>query len=164
MSLDIVLSHGLTAAQRVFVDRLAEGCDKSEAIIKAGYKDEKPEREAWRLLQQPQILAALQIQVARRLAVGAAVARKVLHDIMVDESVDKRLRAACAKDLLNRAGFIAPKAQEARKGAETPLNEMSTTELRALADKLEGEIAGRAKEVSSAKVAPRATQAIEDII
>jgi hypothetical protein len=37
-------------------------------------------------------------------------------------------------------------------------------QLRELADKLEGEIAGRAKEVSSAKPAPSDTQAIDDII
>jgi hypothetical protein len=37
-------------------------------------------------------------------------------------------------------------------------------ELRELADKLEGEISGRAKDVSSAKAAPTNAQALDDIM
>ena len=115
-------------------------------------------------MQQPAILATIQIAVARHLAVGAGAAVRVLQTFLVDETVDKRLRVVCAKTLLDRAGHIAPKAVAAGQGGEIPLNEMSMTDLRALADKLEGELATRAKPVSSANAAPDKPQAIDDII
>ena len=164
MSHEIVLAKKFTEQQSTFVREIIAGGDVKEAAIKAGYSQDFANSSAYALLQQPAILAAVQIGVAKSLALDSPVARKTLRDIMVDETVDKRLRVACAKDLLNRAGFIAPKAVAAGNAGETPLNEMSTTELRALADKLEGELAGRAKDVSSAKPAPHDTQAIDDII
>jgi hypothetical protein len=115
-------------------------------------------------MQQPAIIATVQMGVARRLAIGSGAALRVLQEFTVDETLDKRLRFACAKTLLDRAGHIAPKAIAASTGASVPLNEMSMSDLRTLADKLEGEIAGRAKDVSSAKPAPSKAQTIEDIM
>lgn len=164
MSTDLVLSKELTTSQQLFCELLAGGTEKHEAAKQAGYGTGNPFAEASRLLQQPQIIAAVQIGVAKRLAVGSGVALRVLQEFTADEQLDKRLRFACAKTLLDRAGHIAPKAAAVVQTGETPLNEMSMTDLRALADKLQGEIAGRAKEVKSAKPAPVKAQAFEDLV
>lgn len=164
MPMEIALVSKLTSQQAAFVQALILGGDKKSAAIIAGYAPEFANEIACGLVRQPQILAAVQIGVARDLSIGAVVANRVLQEFVADPSVDKRLRFACAKTILDRAGHIAPKAVAAGQAGELPLNEMSTTELRALADKLEGEISGRAKDVSSAKAAPRKPQVIEDIM
>jgi hypothetical protein len=116
-------------------------------------------------MQSPQILAMVQIYAARELSLGAPGAIRLLRRMVDEEGKwDAKVRLAAANSILNRAGHIAPKATDAARAGETPLNEMSMPQLRELADKLEGEIAGRAKEVSSAKPAPSDTQAIDDII
>ena len=164
MTHEIAPYRTLTSSQQVFVEHLAAGLDKNDAASQAGYATGNPHAEASRLLQQPQIIAAVQISVARRLAIGSGAALRVLQEFVADDKLDKRLRFACAKTLLDRAGHIAPKAVAAGQGGEIPLNEMSMTDLRALADKLEGELATRAKPVSSANAAPDKPQAIDDII
>jgi hypothetical protein len=116
------------------------------------------------MVRQPAILAAVQIGIARDLAIGAAKSNRLLQAVVEDTSADLRLRVVCARDILNRAGHIAPKAVAAGSTAAKPLNEMSMTELRELADKLEDELSGRAKDVSSATAAPVKPQALEDII
>lgn len=163
MSHEMVLSKTFTSQQAAFIRYAADGMELEQAAIASGYAPATAKDVGGQIRRQPAIIAAIQVEVAKRLAIGSAVSLKVLEDIR-DNSKDERLRVACAKDLLNRAGFIAPKATEASRGADKPLNDMSTTELRALADKLEGELADRAKPVSSASAAPIASQAIEDII
>jgi hypothetical protein len=64
-----------------------------------------------------------------------------------------------AKTLLDRAGHIAPRAIVDKATHELSLHELSLGDLRQLAEKLEGEIAGRAKDISDA---PAETQAIEE--
>lgn len=162
--MEMALSSELTLSQATFCDLVASGVDKDEAAERAGYGIGNPRAEASRLLQQPMILATIQIAVARQLSVGAGAAVKVLQDFLVDEKVDKRLRVVCAKTLLDRAGHIAPKAVAPGAAGAVPLNEMSMADLRALADKLEGELATRAKPVSSAKPAPSNAQTLDDIM
>lgn len=164
MSHEIVLSHKFTEQQFAFIKGMIAGRDKRTAGIEAGYSPENVSPIVWALLQQPAIVAAIQIGVARDLAIGAGVANRVLQEFVADATLDKKLRFACAKTILDRAGHVAPKAVAPGKAGETPLNEMSMTDLRQLADKLEQEIAGRAKDVSSAIKAPKDTQAIDDII
>lgn len=164
MELGLVLRKEFTPQQRAFVDEIIGGSDIGEAAAKAGYGNENSGAIGSAMLQHPAILAAVQIGVAKQLALAAPVALKLLKRFVADETIDKRLRVVCAKTLLDRAGHIAPKAIAASSGAVVPLNEMTMTDLRALADKLEGEIAGRAKEVSSASKAAKQPQTIEDIM
>jgi hypothetical protein len=164
MSQEIVLAHAFTDRQKVFIERAAAGIEFHEAGRQAGYSESDIPTAVWRLTQQPAIIAAIQISVARRLALGSGVALRVLNEFVADETLDKRLRVVCAKTLLDRAGHIAPKAVAASQNGAIPLNEMSMADLRQLADKLEGEIAGRAKDVSSANAAPERAQTIEDIM
>lgn len=154
----------MSPMQKAFVKAMIAGRDKSDAGIDAGYAPEHVNSIVWNLLQQPQIIVAIQIGVTRDLAIGAAVANRVLQEFVADVKLDKRLRFACAKTILDRAGHIAPKAIAAGQAGDVPLNEMSMTDLRALADKLEGEIAGRAKVIPAPLSTPHKAQAIEDIL
>lgn len=163
-ALERTLHTSYTESQKAFVERICDGYQRDEAVRLAGYETNNPESIAHALLQTPHIIAAVHIGIAKRLAVSAPVSLKLLQRCVEDERVDMRLRVACAKDLLNRAGFVAPKAAAPGRAGETPLNEMSMDALRTLADKLESEIAGRAKEVSSANAAPSDAQSVDDII
>jgi phage terminase small subunit len=164
MALDLAISKEFTPMQREFIEQVSRGVDPETAALAAGYTSESSKRVTYDMLRQPQILAAVQIAVARKLAIAAPIALKVLHDFAGDKTVDPRLRVVCARDILNRAGHIAPKAVAQVSNAAKPLNEMSMTELRELADKLEDELSGRAKDVSSATTAPVKPQALEDIM
>lgn len=164
MSFEMALSRDLPETQRAFVSAVSVGTDPETAAIESGYSPLSARRIAYDLLHQPAILAAVQIAIARNLASAAPAALKLLRHVIATETYDIRLRIVCARDIMNRAGHIAPKAIAASTGASVPLNEMSMADLRTLADKLEGEIAGRAKDVSSAKPAPSKVQTIEDIM
>lgn len=164
MALDVFLHKDFTEKQRAFVDALVENPNITKAAIAAGYSAEHAPQIGSVMVRQPAILAAVQIGIARDLAIGAAKSNRLLQAVVEDTSADLRLRVVCARDILNRAGHIAPKAVAAGSTAAKPLNEMSMTELRELADKLEDELSGRAKDVSSATAAPVKPQALEDII
>jgi hypothetical protein len=68
------------------------------------------------------------------------------------------IRLGAAKTLLDRAGYIAPKAKDESVDRAKALNEMTTEELRAAADRLDAEIANRAKHVIGASVASIETE------
>lgn len=163
--LGIVLHNQLNEQQDCFAKAVAAGWSPIDAARQAGYPETSVGSTSTRLMQTPHILAYIQIQAARELLQGAPGAIKLLRRFVSEEDKwDPKIRLAAANSLLNRAGFIAPKAVERAGEAGKGLNEMTMDELRAERDKLEGEIAGRAKPVSSAKAAPQDTQAIDDII
>jgi hypothetical protein len=60
--------------------------------------------------------------------------------------------------LLDRSGHVAPKAKDDSVDRAKALNEMSTEELRATADRLANEIANRARPVLGASEAPIETE------
>jgi hypothetical protein len=162
--LEVALAKNFTPLQKAFIGAYLAHGDKERAAIDAGYSADTANSIAYNLLRQPAIIAAVQIGIAHDLAIGAVKANRVLQDFVADEKLDKRLRYACAKTILDRAGHIAPKAVAQGSTAAKPLNEMSMSELRELADKLENELSGRAKDVSSAKAAPAKAQTIDDIM
>jgi phage terminase small subunit len=143
-----IATRQLTDKQTAFVTALIETGDAATAAELAGFRD-RPSKEAWRLLRIPHVLAALNTAVAAALAEDAPLARNLLRQYVKDDSMNPKIRLDAAKTLLDRAGHIAPKAKDQSAGHEKPLNEMSTEELRALADRFEAELAGRAKLVSA---------------
>jgi hypothetical protein len=126
---------------------LIETGDAPTAAQLAGFLD-RPSKEAWRLLRIPHVLAAVNAAVQIALAEDATLARNLLRRYVKDESMHPKIRLDAAKTLLDRAGHIAPKAREAGGGHDKPLHEMSIDELRALVDRYEAELGGRAKLVS----------------
>lgn len=161
---EMILTKKFTDQQAKFIRYAADGMDLEQAAVASGYAPASALDAGGQLRRQPAIIAAIQIEVAKRLAFGSARSLRVLEEIRDDPTTDKRLRAAISKDLLTRAGHIGPKAVAAGAAGDTPLNEMTMDELRERAERLEGEIAARAKDVSSAKPAPKASQVVDDII
>lgn len=76
---------------------------------------------------------------------------------------DRKVQLLAINSWLDRAGVIPPKAQTER-GADIQLAEMTVTELRRLADTLDGEIAERAKVIPGTVADTPAITTIEDIM
>jgi phage terminase small subunit len=142
-----IATRQLSERQAAFIENLIETGDAPKAAQLAGFLD-RPSREARRLLRIPYVLAALNAAMAAALAEDAPLARKLLRRYVEDEALHPKLRLEAAKSLLDRAGHIAPKARDANERHHKPLHEMSIEELRALADRFEAELGGRAKLVS----------------
>jgi hypothetical protein len=88
------------------------------------------------------------------MVVDAPASFAVLRELRDDVDISPKVRFDCARTLLDRAGHVAPRATIDRNQADKPLHELSTDELRTMADRLEGELAERAKPVISARAAP----------
>ncbi len=134
----------LTDMQAEFVRGVCAGRRPDDAARAAGFGG-----EAWqvasRLLHVPAVVAAIRTEINRLLTIEALpLAYRVLLDLAKDETVPAAVRRACARDLIDRAGIVPPKAQEAPGQGDKPLSEMSSEELRGLVDRLESELAGRA--------------------
>lgn len=139
----------LTDKQARFVDVLLATGDEATAMAEAGYVGGEFASVAARVTRSPELLAAIQMAVGRRLIEGAPIALKVLQDMVKDTGTPGKLRLDAAKTLLDRAGHVAPRAKQADSGAGKALNEMSIDELREQHDRLEAEIANRAKPVNA---------------
>lgn len=141
-------AQGLTEQQRIFVREFAKSGDKVTAAVEAGYSKHGIHNTTSDLLRLPVVVRAIQIETAKRLAAAAPVALRVIERLVSDEATHPKIRLDAAKTILDRAGYIGPKAREADKSGDQPLHELSTDELRALAGRLEAEIAGRARDVT----------------
>lgn len=137
--------YGLRPNHFDFVSKLSATGDIEAASEHSGLSVSS----GYRLSREPAIQAAVAAEVRRKLQVGAALGVKVLLELAASKTASERVRADCAKALLDRAGFIAPRAVAPGNGLNKQLHELSTADLRALADKLENEIAGRAKQVNA---------------
>jgi hypothetical protein len=161
MSKELAAKYELTEMQAAFVRHVSEGVEPNQAVTLAGYGTSNIYSRAHELLRSPHVLAAIHLDVRRRLVSGAPIALAVIERLVKDESTPPKIRLDAAKTLLDRAGHIAPRAILDKGTQELALHELSLSELRSLADRLEGELAGRAKDVSGANAAPAETQAAE---
>lgn len=128
-----------------------------------GYQDKEIIRSETALLRSPQVLAAIQQETRRVLVIEAPAALQRL--ITLSKLADsEKVRADCNKDLLNRAGLVGPRAAAAG-ASDKPLHELAVVELRAMADRLQGEIEARAKPVNApnAPNAPAADPQVSDL-
>lgn len=141
----------LTEQQRELVRCLvSEGRAPEEAAKLAGYHP----KSVYRTLRLPAVAAAISESIQLDLAsIGAPMAYRVAKSLLQDESVSARVRADLSIKILDRAGHIAPTRKESP--AEKALSEMSRDELasfidrnQAEIDKIEGELAARATDVS----------------
>jgi hypothetical protein len=132
---------------RIFVER-GDG-DYSAAARAAGFSSSREKTAQKWATQTPAIIAAVHIEVARRLQAGAPLALKVIESIVRDETAPQKIRLDAAKTLLDRAGHIAPRARVQGDGQERTLGEMSLDELKATQERLQAEIQSRAKAVDA---------------
>jgi hypothetical protein len=158
MSKELATKFELTEMQAQFVHHVSEGIDPHRAVALAGYETSNAYSRAHDLLRAPHVLAAIHTEVRRKLVAGAPIALSVIERLVKDEATPPKIRLDAAKTLLDRAGHIAPRAIVDKGTHELVLNELSIGELRQLADKLESELAGRAKDVSGASDDPAGTQ------
>jgi len=133
----------LTEMQAAFVAHVVSGVEPAKAAPLAGYANDGS-IVASGLMRNPRVLAAIHFETARRISALAPVAVGVLETIAKDETAPKGVRVDAAKTLLDRAGHLPPKIAGDGRSGRTPA-EMSTDELRALADELQRTIEDRAK-------------------
>lgn len=132
--------------QKTFVAAILNGRDPKAAARESGYS----ESSGYRLTTTPKIQAALRSELMRRMATeGLPLAYSVLVSILRDESAPARVRVDAAKTVLDRGGMPAQRASAIKETSEKSLSEMTTDELRAMVDKLEGALSDRAKPVDS---------------
>ena len=90
----------------------------SEAARRAGYSEKSAAELGRQLLEKPHVRAA--IDDANRAQINGALASKavaVLAGIIDDDTAAPKLRLDASKTILDRAGYIAPKAPESPKPA-----------------------------------------------
>lgn len=154
MSKELAAKYKLTEMQATFVRHVSEGIEPNKAVTLAGYGTSNIYARSHDLLCAPHVLLAIHTEVRRKLVAGAPIALAVIERLVKDETTPPKIRLDAAKTLLDRAGHIAPRAIVDKATHELALHEMSLGDLRQLADKLEGEIAGRAKDIAGADAAP----------
>ena len=153
MTLPLAKQWGVSESAAFFVQKLAESGSIADACRTSGVA----QSYGYELVRDPRVQAALALEVRRKLAVGGALGVKVLLEL-AEKATSERVRADCAKALLDRAGFVAPRAAAPGAGLDKTLNEMTIDELKDLAAKLEDEIAGRAKQVNAPAIQGPPTQ------
>lgn len=147
-----LVEKGLTDKQAEFVRQVVSGTDFSTASLRAGYAESVC---GYTLAKRPYVAAAIHFEISRRLATEAApLALSVALTLLRDQKTGARIRADLSLKLLQMAGHGAEKGRDT--GNDKPLAEMSPDELRgfidrnqAEIDRLEGELAARAKDVSA---------------
>ena len=124
----------------------------SEAARRAGYSPANARELGRQLLHKPHVRAA--IDDANRAQISGALASKaveVLLGILDDKTAAPKLRLDAAKTVLDRAGYIAPKAEE-RPQPESEaekLNKLSIEQLEAFVADQEAKLAQAGGEESS---------------
>lgn len=139
----------LEEQERAFVREVARGATPAEACRLAGYD----ERQAWDVFRRPRVLVAVHQAVAQALQADAPLSLKVLKTLRDDTSTPARTRADIGLKLLAMAGHGQ---QSATSDDSKPLSDMAPAELLAFIDRnqaeidrLEAELAARAKDVSA---------------
>lgn len=148
--------YGVTEKAAKFVRELTECGSVAEAERRAGVS----KNYGYDLIRVPAVQAALHAEIRRNVSLGAAIGvRRAIW--LCEHAKSESVQVKAALGLLDRAGFVAPRAAPLGSGVEKTLNEMNIDELKDLAAKLEDELAGRAKAVSAPPKQDAAPQAID---
>lgn len=154
---DVLNRHrGLNEKQREFLIHVLDGESPKRASELAGFAG-----NSWLyLMRVPAVAAALHEAVQHSLQSDSMVNLKVLRKIRDDDQAPKGVRADIALKLMRMAGHIEPTTRD--QAPEKQLSEMSGEELRsyiernqAEIDRIEGELAARAMDVSAPDSAPK---------
>jgi phage terminase small subunit len=147
------MTRELTHRQSEFVAAFVESGDAHQAALSAGYAAATARTAGTEILGIPHVAQAVAQAVRERLVVSAPMALRVIEMLMNNDTISPKVRLDAAKAVLDRAGFVPPRPRNESNSGEKSLHEMSVDELRDMAAKLEDEIAGRAKDVSSTTTA-----------
>ncbi|MCJ9729537.1 DUF1192 family protein [Bradyrhizobium sp. PRIMUS42] len=147
-----IAAYDLSEQQRTLVRLIVnEGRRPEEAAEIAGYHP----KSVYKTMRLPAVAAAISESIQLDLAVvGAPLAYRVAKSLLQDASISARVRADLSIKVLDRAGHIVP-ARKDQASQHKSLSEMSRDELadfiasnQAEIDKIEAELASRAKDVS----------------
>jgi hypothetical protein len=140
----------LTEAERLFVEAICDAKTVAQAVEYAGLAHP---RQGYTLLRLPKILIAIEAEHRLRIATrGAAIGFERLFDCAQGAQPSTGPQVDAAKYLTGLAGYVAPKAAEARDVGDV-LADVSLDELRAIIDKREASAAQRAKPVDATVLA-----------
>jgi phage terminase small subunit len=132
----------LTERQAAFVRNIVAGSDSVRAAELAGYTN--PYSAACMNRQSATVQTAIASELRRFLHADAApAALRLVYDVMRDEKADIKLRISCAKTVLDRAGFIPPKAKDESAFGNKAPSEMTAEELAAASHKIARELSDR---------------------
>ena len=146
--MNTLTTRQLTDKQADFVRFHGQGMNGTQAAIACGFPKSSASQRAYELLHTPHVLAAISTAARRRLISDAPTSIRVLQYLR-DNATSEKVRVEAARTLLDRAGLIAPRAAAPDTSREVSLHEMSLADLRELAEKLESELAGRARDVGA---------------
>jgi hypothetical protein len=127
----------LTPKQQSLINNLVSGMSIKAAMSAAGYS----ETSRLSRIFTPAMQAHLRQLMVEKLAAMAPAALVVLNDLMDDEDASPKIRLDAAKTILDRAGFVPPKASDAPTVGEKALHEMSRDDLAERVHQLQSEIA-----------------------
>jgi hypothetical protein len=144
LSVELARSE-LTDAEKLFVQAICDAKTVAQAVEHAGLAHRN---QGDTLLRQPKIILAIEAEHRLRLATrGAALGFERLFSCAQGaQSTGPMIDAA--KYLTGLAGYVAPKAAEARPSGDV-LAELNLDDLRAIIDKREAQAAQRAKPVDA---------------
>jgi len=129
-----------TDKQLALIDGLSAGLDPKAALNAAGYSVKMHPAAA----MTPAIVSEIRARTGRQLQGLAPRALEVVAQLL-ESGQTERIRLEAAKTILDRSGFIAPKASDGAENREKDLHTMSRQELEERAQRLASEIADRAK-------------------
>ncbi len=124
--------------QKSLINNLASGMTVKASMKAAGYSETVRASVAI----TPAMQAYLRQLMVDKLATSAPAAISVLSGLMDDEEASSKIRLDAARSILDRAGFVPPKASDAPTVGEKSLHEMTRTELADRVQQLQGEISG----------------------
>lgn len=144
----------LTKKERELVDDYLHTGDWLLSAINGGYPKTEAKALAKAASNSPAMLAAVYVEIGKRLVEGAAVGFKVVLDMAKDPDAHPKLRLAAAKELLKLGGHVAPKAKSLENTGGKQLHELSLDDLKRQRDALEGAIADRSLPVIAPEPPP----------
>ena len=110
---------GLTERQLRFVDEYVLTGNAMQSAIRAGYSEKYAKSNSYKLLENVGIKNLIEErrekaeeQLRQRFSFDAEVARKIMFQLMKDDSTPEAVRLSAAKDFLDRAGFKPVEKQE----------------------------------------------------
>lgn len=137
------ITKTLTDQEKEFVRLVGSGNLPSLSAESAGFKNGTD--SASYLMRKPAVAAAIEHELRRVLSAEVAPeAFAFLRKILKDDKVKPETRVIAAKTLLDRAGYVAPKAPESAVQEHKDLGEMDTSELEQVVSELGKELDARA--------------------
>jgi len=104
-----------------------------DCAVLAGYSADSASVTASRLLRHPNVRKEIERLTREALGDHAAAAVQLLGRVVRDERAPLKIRVDAAKAVLDRAGFVPPRAPEPVVFGDKPIAAMSIAELEAVA-------------------------------